>query len=386
MSPHNPNIQETIAQKEARISHLSSMTAAAKHYPLHEVTDDGWNAESVFGRLCIVAHAAFLHAGFVPHGAPAASRWSFSCRYSAPQLVPREGGAAAVMRLTGRGRRRKQRSYMAVQTYLVARDGVRSRERRTRLDNASLAAALSGGVDDVAGALWTPGSAAGWLWQLLADELGRGLLPHLCRLNNCAPVAAVEPAFPAFASLPGDVKVLILGRLDSAEDLAMAECAGKELRDLIAEHDAELWKAMHKRTIVRHSILRVVLCGDFCRSDEENISWKQRFVRAKTCGAHLWEPRRRQFLYTVELKISLGEIIKRSTKPPAATDVPVYVDKRDPPDVDERDPLEMLRVVKANNHAGHAPSCFKAQSNGYRRRHGAGATHSPSSRYRWKHR
>ncbi|KAL6642529.1 hypothetical protein ACP70R_020710 [Stipagrostis hirtigluma subsp. patula] len=26
--------------------------APAKHYPLHRVTDDGWNAESIFGRVC----------------------------------------------------------------------------------------------------------------------------------------------------------------------------------------------------------------------------------------------------------------------------------------------------------------------------------------------
>jgi hypothetical protein len=36
--------------------------------------------------------------------------------------------------------------------------------------------------------------------------------------------------------------MLILGRLDSAEDIAMAECASKELRDLVAEHDADFWK------------------------------------------------------------------------------------------------------------------------------------------------
>ncbi|KAL6642531.1 hypothetical protein ACP70R_020712 [Stipagrostis hirtigluma subsp. patula] len=76
-----------------------------------------------------------------------------------------------------------------------------------------------------------------------------------------------------------------------------------------------------------------------------------------------------------QLDISVRQSSRRR-KPPAATAVPV----------DERDPLEMLRVVKANNEAGHAPSCFKAQHSGYRRRHGAGATHSPSSRYGRKHR
>ncbi|CAN6294000.1 unnamed protein product [Urochloa humidicola] len=39
----------------------------AKYSPLHKVTDDArWDAEDLFGRLCILAHAAFLYAGFHP--------------------------------------------------------------------------------------------------------------------------------------------------------------------------------------------------------------------------------------------------------------------------------------------------------------------------------
>ncbi|KAL6642532.1 hypothetical protein ACP70R_020713 [Stipagrostis hirtigluma subsp. patula] len=360
-------------------SHLHSMTPA-KHYPLHRVTDDDWNAVSIFGRLRIVAHEAFLYAGFLPHGAPAASRWSFSCRYSPPPLARRRGvgggdAAAVVMRLTGRGRRRERRSYMAVQTYVVGRDGGRAREQRLRLPNAYLYAALSGGVGDMARALRSPGSAGAWLWQKLADELGLCLFFHACRVKDV-------PAKPGFASLPGDVKAVILQKLDNAKDLAMAECASKELRDLVAEHHADLWKAMYQRSKHRHRCFCVLLLGDFCCSEEEeNISWKQRFVRAKTCEAKLsdfdsyWGRMFDGFENSI-LPPAVTVPSSRRRKPPAAAAVPV----------DGRGPHEMLRVVKANNEAGHAPSCFKAQCNGCRRRHGAGATHSPSSRYRWKHR
>ncbi|KAL6642528.1 hypothetical protein ACP70R_020709 [Stipagrostis hirtigluma subsp. patula] len=268
-------------------------------------------------------------------------------------LARREGGgeaAAVVMRLTGRGRRRERRSYMAVQTYVVGRDGGRAREQRLRLPNAYLYAALSGGVGDMARALRSPGSAGAWLWQKLADELGLCLFFHACRVKDV-------PAEPWFASLPGDVKVVILQKLDNAKDLAMAECASKELRDIAAEHDAVLWKATYGVS-------------------RKRTSAGSRFVRAKTCTARLMDSLDRMFVDLVpEMDISLRQSLRRR-KPPAATAGPV----------DERDPLEMLRVVKANNEAGHAPRCFKAQHSGYRRRHGAGATHSPSCRYRWKHR
>ncbi|KAL6642530.1 hypothetical protein ACP70R_020711 [Stipagrostis hirtigluma subsp. patula] len=168
---------------------------------------------------------------------------------------------------------------MAVQTYVVARDGGRSREQRLRLHNNDLEDALSGGVDDMARALRTLGSAGGWLWQLLANELGRCLFLHVCRANDM-------PAEPGFASLPGDVKAVILQKLDNAKDLAMAECASKELRDIAAEHDAGavLWKAKHESTKHCHCDFCFLLSSDFCLSEEENISWKQRFVRAKTCA------------------------------------------------------------------------------------------------------
>jgi hypothetical protein len=76
--------------------------ALAQFWPLNKVTDgDRWKAENLFGRLGIVAHAAFLYTGFHSHGAPAATPtpWSVSSGYSLKQLVNRDGWDTIVMRL-----------------------------------------------------------------------------------------------------------------------------------------------------------------------------------------------------------------------------------------------------------------------------------------------
>ena len=47
------------------------MAAANKFWPLNKVTDAAhWDAEVLFGRLCIVGDAAFLSSGFLPCDAP----------------------------------------------------------------------------------------------------------------------------------------------------------------------------------------------------------------------------------------------------------------------------------------------------------------------------
>ncbi|CAD6337729.1 unnamed protein product [Miscanthus lutarioriparius] len=53
------------------------MAAAEKSWPLSKVTDGAhWDAEDIFGHLCIVADAAFLSAGFLPCDArPETTPW-----------------------------------------------------------------------------------------------------------------------------------------------------------------------------------------------------------------------------------------------------------------------------------------------------------------------
>ncbi|KAL6883486.1 hypothetical protein ACP4OV_010900 [Aristida adscensionis] len=201
---------------------------------------------------------------------------------SLPPLHPAAAGAlphdadAVVTRLAGRSRRRQRRGYVALETYVVAAGGGgrRSRERRVVFFNHELVAALSGSVDDMAGALRTPGSAGRWLWERLADEIGLGLFLHVCKVNGV-------PVEPGFAAIPGAFKALILGRLGASRDLAMAECASKELRDLATEQDAVLWKDQHER--LEHYLVCRRCSYSRDDADEENISWKQRYMRANKC-------------------------------------------------------------------------------------------------------
>ena len=73
------------------------MAAANKSWPLNKVTNAAhWDAEDLFGRLCIMGDAAFLSSGFLPCDAPETTPWSVSSRYSVPQLAHREGGRGKI--------------------------------------------------------------------------------------------------------------------------------------------------------------------------------------------------------------------------------------------------------------------------------------------------
>jgi hypothetical protein len=83
---------------------------------------------------------------------------------------------------------------------------------------AALAKVLPGDIDEAAArSLRALGSATCWLWQLLADELFQDMfLLHVCRMNGIL--------VAGFVLLPCDIKTVVLGRLDSAKDLARVEC------------------------------------------------------------------------------------------------------------------------------------------------------------------
>ncbi|CAN6288548.1 unnamed protein product [Urochloa humidicola] len=207
----------------------------AKTGPLHKVTNDiVWDAECIFGRLCIMAHTAFLYTGFLPHGAAATTARSLSRGYSLPQRQGKDG-FTVVLRLSRRGRRRGDRGHLVLYAnYEFKNRSTHGRIRRELLDRAAVAAALSGGLDETARAL-----RGLWLWKLLADRICRGLFLGACRRNGV-------PVEPGFESIPREVKLLILCRLGSAEDIAVAECASKEMRDLAAEHDDDVWKPKYE--------------------------------------------------------------------------------------------------------------------------------------------
>jgi hypothetical protein len=350
----------------------------AQFWPLNKVTDgDRWNAESLVGRLGIVAHAAFLYTGFRPHAAqPAPSEpWSLSCRYSLKQPAHRGGiRDTIVMHLSG-----QEQGSVALHTY-VSRKNRRHRKLEMPFDNADLAKALSGDVDKTARDLRTPGSAASWLWRVLADELCQGLFLHVCRTNG-VPVAG-------FASLPGDVKAVILAKLDSAKDLVSVECASKEMKELVAEHDADIWKPMYE------GIKRCVHCRLVRNSELEgrNLSWKKRYAEARGMRCQsvqcflLLLPRKMFTVTYLDSSLVRGEALLAL----ATADWSLH----DAAQKSEQDSdANHYFATQCNGYRGKTISCRNLHPRPgpescilYRRRHGAGAIHSPSSRYRWKHR
>ncbi|CAO2174456.1 unnamed protein product [Urochloa humidicola] len=249
----------------------------AKCSPLHKVTDDArWDAEDLFGRLCIVAHAAFIYAGFHPTAALAATPWSLAASYSVlpPETAAEsnQDAAAIVLRLYRPwGRRRRGRAHMSLRAHVVtANNGGRYMEHREQLRRAALESVLAGGLDGAARAIRAPGSAAERLWKLLADGICRGLFLYACEAHGV-------PVLPDFASLPGDIKMEILNKLEDGKDLAMAECTSKELRSLVADHDSDLWKAKYKAIV---SSYPNYFANYPSISITDVMNWKRRYVVA----------------------------------------------------------------------------------------------------------
>lgn len=370
--------------------------------PLRRFVDaDQWLADDLAGRLSIVAHAAFLSAGFVPCGAVprhghlllkhvdeiGPSSPSLSRRYKAPQLVARgEEGAAEVavleMRAQGDGD-------VAFQAYLLTTDGHRLCVCEALLDEADLAPILSGGVDDAARALET-GAAGSWLWKPLADWVCRVLFLQLCQRNDL-PVTG-------FVSLPDDAKAEILKRLPNGKDLAKVECCCRQLRRLVAERDGQLWKAMY-------------LILELMPEEEASLdvpvpafTWKERYVYA---SAAQQLPSNSSWFTEHELEIlaqsvhrhldtlhvpSLWELsfplpmedyfsfITEAIEEPMGFYMPPYLVRDAPP------PAAAAPEVVARSRQFGGRQRKVPQKDHKKKRHGAGATHSPSSRYRWRHR
>ncbi|KAL6645657.1 hypothetical protein ACP70R_017265 [Stipagrostis hirtigluma subsp. patula] len=268
------------------------------------VDDDQWEAEDLAGRLGIVAHAAFLRAGFVPYSAEPKSGHllrqvddlgpsspSLSRRYTAPQLLARHGDGSptesVVQELRAVG---AHGGGVAFQAYLATGDGDRRCLCRALLDEDTLAPILSGGVEDTARALGTEASGA-WLWRSLTDWVCRVLLLELARRNGL-PVTS-------FSSLPDDVRAEILKRLTDGDDLARVECTSRQLRRLAAELDVELWKPLYEELQARQSRRwwwPPVLPNDGESSGERVVSWKERSY----CGFEAFKTLAKNYLNIVE--------------------------------------------------------------------------------------
>ncbi|CAL4932730.1 unnamed protein product [Urochloa decumbens] len=330
-----------------------------------------WEAADLAGRLGVVAHASFLYAGFVPYGAVPSSSHSpaplLSRRYyTAPQLVRVDGADVAVLELP-----EQAIGEVAFRTYLLTSAGHQRCVYQAFLNKAYLAPILSGGVHDAARAVET-GAAGAWLWRSLADWACRGPFLELCRWNDL-PVTG-------FLSLPDDSKAEILKRLADGKDLARVECTSSQLRRLVAERDGELWKAMCET--------RGLL------PDEETflevISWKERYVNA------LRPPPTRPWAWASathrdrfdppqheELFVRLRQSLQQQHDELYATRHRVPVEDSSIADEALNPPL---REVVARGRQSGRKHRKVPQKDYMNKRHGVGAIHSPSSRYRWKHR
>uniref|UniRef100_A0A0D9XHI5 F-box domain-containing protein n=1 Tax=Leersia perrieri TaxID=77586 RepID=A0A0D9XHI5_9ORYZ len=209
-----------------------------------------WDGEPLLGRLVVVAHAAFLHAGFVPCAGDCrylpdeigAVASSLSLRYTIRELLQDKHAAAAgaetvVVRLTA------VTGHVIFYGYLTGGDHPNSKWAATTyyywvLIDASLAApVLSSDLDATAHTLSNSNSNGGVGVRLWKGELARRLFTDIC-WNR-----AVMP--PRLTSLPADLQAAILSRLNAAVDLARVQCTCTELRDLVAGR--ELLKGKFKK-------------------------------------------------------------------------------------------------------------------------------------------
>ncbi|XP_062201326.1 uncharacterized protein LOC133903869 [Phragmites australis] len=325
------------------------------------VDADQWEAEDIVGRLGMVMHGAFLFIGFQPYGAQppsghllkrageagslCLSRW-----YTVPQLAHHKSADAAVLMLCAQG------SNIALLMFLTTDCHLRS-VYRERLDKATITPLLSRTLGDTEP--WV--SRIGWT---LADGVCWGLLVELCRRNGLP--------LTSFMSMPDDIKTEILKRFTDDEDLARVECTCRQLRRLVAERDGELWKPMYEALGFRRRTrrLRLSFFLDFESSDSQSmevLSWREKYVEARQRPwARIW---RRLFFDSFPVIAPIG-----------------WTDFEFSCTLDGlQDPPEQ-ETVSTRGEGRRVHRQKVARNDCKKKRHAAGAIHSPSSRYRWKHR
>ncbi|TVU19037.1 hypothetical protein EJB05_35164, partial [Eragrostis curvula] len=162
-----------------------------------------WDAEHPLGRLFILDHAAFVDAGFVPLPLPSRRKRrpipreagrtasALSLRYTAPELLrQRHGHASVLLRQQVYGRK--------IVFYVQRSDGRPVAFSWVAVDVFAAAALLSGGLDVTA----------------------RALRRNAVSGTRCAGAPSSTCAAATFVSLPGDVKLAILARVESRRVVA----------------------------------------------------------------------------------------------------------------------------------------------------------------------
>ncbi|AQK66015.1 hypothetical protein Zm00014a_014485 [Zea mays] len=330
-----------------------------------------WDAEDISGRLGLVLHAAFLFAGFQPYGRQPRSgyllkkqsrkRGGSACLsrlYTAPELAQREGADAAVLMLCVQG------SNVALLVFITT-DGDDTPEDvyLEHLDLEIVRPLLSrslGGVEP-----W-----ASRICKSLANGVCWCFLDKLCRRNGLA--------LSGFSSLHDDLKAVVLAKLTDGKDLARVECVSSQLRLLVAERDHELWRTLYKALPAGRRrgwwwSLRWFL-PNAESSDDETLdvasTWKDKYVEAM----------RRPYPYRMSFRSRSWYFDPVDWRRDLLSQPLGYWFVQDPPEEDE-EKTNPPRVDRSGG--GHRR---KLARNDFKKWHGGGAIHSPSSRYRWKHR
>ncbi|KAF7077549.1 hypothetical protein CFC21_082085 [Triticum aestivum] len=369
---------------------MSSMVS-----PLHGVVDARrWNAERRLGRLVIVVHAAFLEAGFsVPRRHRRDRDLSYTCRlptevgatastlsleYTAPQLLPRHDMGVAALRVCTNGRH--------VIFYLQI-SSVRISPHMMCLDALSVAPLLSGHLNGTARRLLrNDASPTAALWRTVSDGFSRRIFSDLCLVHGVVPGRA-----PTFMSLPSDMMAAILERLADGKDLLRVESTCTELRRLVTEpdRDRQLWMPRYKALRLNWLWWWSVGGDSDSHEDLPDTSWKEMSVRA----TRQWEDRLldrptpilviRRFSILDELKWFFGSARYSSEELPV--DAAACFGEM----MTETEGDGGKNTTGRRHGHGKAPATGgheKQKQQGRRTRTGTGAIHSPSSRYRWKHR
>jgi hypothetical protein len=296
---------------------------------------------------------------------------------------------------------------VAFQAYLLTRGGERRCLCEAVLDEDTLAPLLGCRVADAARALETADMS---LWRPLVDWVFPVLLLELCRRNDL-PVTG-------FASLPDDIKEEILKRLNDGKDLARVECTSKELQRLVT--DCELWKGMYE------SLSLLPLQVQSSGSSEGLGSWKQRYMEARCPGLFSslldlydeyelegwfaqsmrqmeaalqrvvfgsydddegWSARRRREWEANDLQRRRLRVLDIPSpwvhegfivQPSESTG---FLHLPEHPLAPPPEPVVAAWGKNAGRRHRNRPRNDYLQ----KKRHGAGAIHSPSSRYKWKH-
>jgi len=177
---------------------------------------------------------------------------------------------------------------------------------------------------------------------------------ELCRRNGLP--------LTGFASLPEDVVLEILKRVDDGADLARAACTDRLLSRLVAEGDTELWKPLYEQMVGKGQRPWCSKCSLFLERLERAASWK---VRYRHVMAWNW------------LRLCLVRC--RSSSPVAPPLVPSTDDVPPPPTPEPERIGSLLNIVEGRLRR-------KLPLHGCNReRHAAGAVQY-SRHHRWRHR